>query len=103
MKLRQRYERARQADEEGNMEWDRVDDVEQNTGSEVMMDALVEDSSVRKVKIFKGQFGRRRTHNEQLIIAPCGIILARETFYHSEAFSAVAVSFSTFRFRSNTH
>ncbi|KAJ8090241.1 hypothetical protein PM082_018837 [Marasmius tenuissimus] len=38
----------------------------------------------------RAQFSRRRTHNKQLIIAPCGIILARQTFYHSEAFSLVA-------------
>lgn len=36
-------------------------------------------------------FGRRRTHNEQLIMRPCGIILSRGTFYGSEAISAVNV------------
>ena len=29
-------------------------------------------------------FGRRRTHNEQLCVATCGIILGRATFYGSE-------------------
>lgn len=43
----------------------------------------------RKLRV---QFGRKRTHNEQLFVAPCGIIVARETFYHSEAPSAVVVS-----------
>ncbi|KAL0070341.1 hypothetical protein AAF712_002529 [Marasmius tenuissimus] len=38
----------------------------------------------------RAHFSRRRTHNEQLIIAPCGMILARQTFYHSEGFSLVA-------------
>lgn len=37
------------------------------------------------------QFGRRRTHNEQLFVAPCGIIVARETFYHAEALYSVIV------------
>ncbi|EGG01794.1 uncharacterized protein MELLADRAFT_91869 [Melampsora larici-populina 98AG31] len=32
---------------------------------------------------------RARTHNDQLIVATCGVILARETFYHSEGVSAV--------------
>ena len=27
-------------------------------------------------KAFEAQFGRKRTHNEQLIIVPCGIIVA---------------------------
>ena len=40
----------------------------------------------------KAQFGRRRTHNEQLFVAPCGIILARETFYNAEAIGSVIVS-----------
>ncbi|KAF8152634.1 hypothetical protein B0H34DRAFT_784636 [Crassisporium funariophilum] len=35
------------------------------------------------------QFGRRRTHNEQLFVAPCGMIVARETFYHAEALYSV--------------
>jgi hypothetical protein len=39
----------------------------------------------------KAQFGRRRTHNEQLFVAPCGIILARETFYNAEAIGSVIV------------
>ncbi len=43
----------------------------------------------RKLKTF---FGRRRTHNEQLIMRPCGVIIARATFFGSEAISAVNVS-----------
>ncbi|KZT61919.1 hypothetical protein CALCODRAFT_427048 [Calocera cornea HHB12733] len=35
-------------------------------------------------------FGRRRTHNEQLVVRPCGIILARGTFYGAESLSGVA-------------
>lgn len=37
------------------------------------------------------QFGRSRTHNEQILVAPCGIIIARETFYHAESITAVVV------------
>jgi hypothetical protein len=40
----------------------------------------------------KAQFGRKRTHNEQLFVAPCGVILARETFYNAEAIGSVIVS-----------
>ncbi|KAF8512123.1 hypothetical protein JB92DRAFT_3173596 [Gautieria morchelliformis] len=35
------------------------------------------------------QFGRRRTHNEQLLIRPCGVIISRGPFFGSEAISAV--------------
>ncbi|EFI28751.1 hypothetical protein CC1G_13777 [Coprinopsis cinerea okayama7 len=41
-------------------------------------------------KKLKAQFGRNRTHNEQVFTAPCGMIVARETFYHAEGTGAVA-------------
>jgi hypothetical protein len=37
------------------------------------------------------QFGRRRTHNEQLCVCPCGVIIGRETFYGSEGVRNVVV------------
>ncbi|KAK7034782.1 hypothetical protein VNI00_012189 [Paramarasmius palmivorus] len=40
-----------------------------------------------------GLFFRRMTHNEQAIIAPCGVFIARRTFNHHEAFSLVAQFF----------
>jgi hypothetical protein len=42
----------------------------------------------RKLKAY---FGRRRTHNEQLIVRTCGVILSRATMYGSEAVSGVNV------------
>ncbi|KAI0336345.1 hypothetical protein GY45DRAFT_1393616 [Cubamyces sp. BRFM 1775] len=38
----------------------------------------------------RARFGRRRTHNEQLIVRPCGIITARETFVGAESLKHVA-------------
>ncbi|KAJ7033642.1 hypothetical protein C8F04DRAFT_1002511 [Mycena alexandri] len=38
---------------------------------------------------YKALFGRCRTHNEQLLVWPCGVIFARTTFYHAEAVSNV--------------
>jgi hypothetical protein len=38
-------------------------------------------------KKIKAQFGRRRTHNEQTLVRPCGIIFARATMYGAEAVS----------------
>ncbi|PPR02945.1 hypothetical protein CVT24_012157 [Panaeolus cyanescens] len=37
--------------------------------------------------ILKAQFGRRRTHNEQTLVRPCGVIFARATMYGAEAVS----------------
>lgn len=42
-------------------------------------------------KKIRAKFGRTRTHNEQIIVAPCGMIIARETFYHAESITAVVV------------
>ncbi|KAF8064136.1 hypothetical protein FPV67DRAFT_1671883 [Lyophyllum atratum] len=36
----------------------------------------------------KAQFGRKRTHNEQILVAPCGVILGRTTFFGAEAISS---------------
>lgn len=52
-------------------------------------DSDLSSTTHRKLRI---QFGRKCTHNEQLFVAPCGIIVAQETFYHSEAPSSVVVS-----------
>ena len=41
----------------------------------------------------KAWFGRRRTHNEQLCVASCGVIVGRATFYGSEAPNGVRVGF----------
>lgn len=43
----------------------------------------------------RAYFGKRRTHNEQLIMRPCGVIVSRATFYGSEAVSAVNVGSSS--------
>jgi hypothetical protein len=42
-------------------------------------------------KRVRARFGRKRTHNEQILVAPCGMILARETFYGAEAIGTCAV------------
>lgn len=38
-------------------------------------------------RIFKARFGRQRTHNEQTLVRPCGIIFARATMFNAEAVS----------------
>jgi hypothetical protein len=40
----------------------------------------------------RARFGRRRTHNEELCVASCGVILGRATFYGSEAPNDIVVS-----------
>jgi hypothetical protein len=43
--------------------------------------------SVAGNRVLKAQFGRRRTHNEQTLVRPCGIIYARATMFGAEAVS----------------
>jgi hypothetical protein len=43
----------------------------------------------RKVRAL---FGRKRTHNEELCVASCGVILGRATFYGSEGANSIRVS-----------
>lgn len=40
----------------------------------------------------KARFSRRWTHNEQLVVRCCGIIISRATFFGSEAINGVGVS-----------
>ena len=45
----------------------------------------------RQQKKVKAKFTRSWTHNEQLAVVPCGIILGRDTLFGAEAISSVAV------------
>lgn len=38
-------------------------------------------------RIVKAQFGRRRTHNKQTLVRPCGMIFARATMFGAKAVS----------------
>ena len=42
-------------------------------------------------KRVRARFGWKCTHNEQILVAPCGMILARKTFYGAEAIGTCAV------------
>ena len=45
-----------------------------------------------KKEHIQGQFGWRWTHNEQIIVTPCGTIITQETFYGAEGVGSVIVS-----------
>lgn len=51
------------------------------------------DDGNRKLR---AMFGRRRTHNEQIISRPCGVILSRVEMYGAEALNSVIVSLHHF-------
>lgn len=72
-------------------------------------DALIDENGICDGKLDTGnksvraRFGRRRTHNEELCVASCGVILGRATFYGSEAPNGVRVSFYLLQDITNTH
>jgi hypothetical protein len=47
------------------------------------------DTGIRKIR---AMFGRHRTHNEQIMVHPCGIIVACCTFFGSETTPQTVVS-----------
>ncbi|KAF7342835.1 hypothetical protein MSAN_01999500 [Mycena sanguinolenta] len=49
-------------------------------------EAAKSDTGNRK---YKALFGGLRTHNEQILVRPCGVIVSRATFYNAEAVSNV--------------
>jgi hypothetical protein len=67
-----------------------------NPGSVGVLDDKSAECEATKSELgnrkIRAQFGRRRTHNEQTLVRPCGIICARATFYGAEAVSNVLVS-----------
>ncbi|KAF8957605.1 hypothetical protein BDZ97DRAFT_1669810 [Flammula alnicola] len=65
-------------------------DVQKNPGSVGVADEIPEpcpSKSTAGNRTFKAHFGRRRTHNEQTLVRPCGVIFARATMFGAEAVS----------------
>ena len=72
-------------------------------------DALIDENGICDGKLDTGnksvraRFGRRRTHNEELCVVSCGVILGQATFYGSEAPNGIRVSFYLLPDLTNTH
>jgi len=76
---------------EGITEYDDVDSSLVDTGN-----GICNGKSEQGNQTVKARLGRKRTHNEELCVASCGVILGRATFYGSEAPNGVRVSNSLF-------
>ncbi|TCD71044.1 hypothetical protein EIP91_000543 [Steccherinum ochraceum] len=96
--LKRRFERAHTSQTKDSMPNERRGD-DEGVDAEDLEDPAWEDEEIhidqdgelcdgkpetgnRKIK---ARFGRRRTHNEELCVASCGVILGRATFFGSEA------------------
>ncbi|TFK18500.1 hypothetical protein FA15DRAFT_683263 [Coprinopsis marcescibilis] len=40
-------------------------------------------------KKIRANFGQKQTHNEQILVTPCGVIIAQDTFYNTESIPSV--------------
>jgi hypothetical protein len=72
-----------------------VDDVEEDfevEGQVVSLGQAVLSGQAKHHKKVRAHFGRKRTHNEQIIVAPCGIIISCEMFYGAKGVGSVVVS-----------
>ncbi|KAK7051197.1 hypothetical protein VNI00_004697 [Paramarasmius palmivorus] len=71
-----------------------------DTSSSIVNDAVNSSGSKEKKKdtVCYRDFGRKHSHNQQYIVAPCGMIISQCCFLHSEAFSLVAeLGYHTFK------
>ena len=89
-------------DLDGDLEFEDLAVSSRGTGDGTQAEGMNEDILVKctgkdkdgNVKR-RARFGRRWTHNEQLVVSSCGVIIARATFFGSEAPNGVKVcSFS---------
>ncbi|KDR68401.1 hypothetical protein GALMADRAFT_231368 [Galerina marginata CBS 339.88] len=70
---------------------DEDEDIVLDANGDELLPDLVDDADTCDGKpeagnrTIKARFGRRRTHNEQLCVGSCGVILGRATFFGSEA------------------
>lgn len=77
-----------QPDERSDMGEDSLADEE----VEVDQDGVCDGKPDTRNQASRAHFGRKQTHNEELCVASCGVILGRATFYDSEAPNGVRVS-----------
>lgn len=68
-----------------------LEDVQQADEEDRAHEQAREGGDLPKTKGTRVCLSRKRTHNDQLAVATCGVILGRETFYNAESVSAVRV------------
>ena len=93
--LKEQLERARVAHLNDAIAEDRelteLADVDDETEEFEVSGIPEPESQPTKKERIRAQFGRRRTHNEQIVVSPCGMIIGRETFFGAEGVGSVIV------------
>nr|GAT48245.1 predicted protein [Mycena chlorophos] len=72
-------------DDEGNADGVEGTGADEDEDIEIDKDGVCPDKPASGNRNPRARFGRRRTHNDELCVGSCGIILGRATFYGSEA------------------
>lgn len=85
--LRRRLERLRASAVEAGDEGDVTEEVTE-FDAEGECPSKPDEGNTRP----RARLGRRRTHNEQLVVSTCGVILGRATMFGSEGLNGVRVS-----------
>ena len=70
---------------------DDIFEVDANNAVLASPGTALDESQPQVKQRLRAQFGRKRTHNEQVLVAPCGVILGRTTFFNAEAISTCVV------------
>ncbi len=69
---------------------------------EVSSTDVPQGAPAKSVKL-KAHFGHRSTHNEQIFLLSCGLIVGWESFYRAEAVSSVVVCHLSLSSSSSTY
>ncbi|KAF7290011.1 hypothetical protein HMN09_01305800 [Mycena chlorophos] len=74
-----------EADDEGDADGVEGTGADEDEDVEIDRDGVCPDKPASGNTNPRARFGRRRTHNDELCVGSCGVILGRATFYGSEA------------------
>jgi len=58
-----------------------------NATTDTLIECPSKSATGNRSETLKAQLGRRRTHNEQTLVRPCGVLYARATMFGAEAVS----------------
>jgi hypothetical protein len=75
-----------------------LDDLDGDESEEGLVDVIQDASatvSQPQHKKIRAKFTHSRLHNEQLVVAPCGVILGRDTMFGAEGIASVTVVYGS--------
>lgn len=89
-----RKEEARRGENKGRRKKARKRGTQEGESFAISGEGVEDDTRPSRPASVKGVFSRRWTHNEQLMVRPCGIVVGRATFFSAESMTGVKVCHS---------